>query len=71
MLDPTLHVVYNFFICTIIHLLHSSQRLMVAVNHAPPPVPAQASSGGSMFGSIGSTIAQGREDIFPKNELYA
>ncbi|CAI9769199.1 unnamed protein product [Fraxinus pennsylvanica] len=29
------------------------------VNHAPPPVPAQASSGGSMLGSIGSTIAQG------------
>ncbi|KAL2514718.1 hemiasterlin resistant protein 1-like [Forsythia ovata] len=32
---------------------------MVAVNHAPPPVPAQASSGGSMLGNIGSTIAQG------------
>ncbi|KAL2513601.1 Cox19-like CHCH family protein [Forsythia ovata] len=29
------------------------------VNRAPPPVPAQASSGGSMLGSIGSTIAQG------------
>ncbi|CAA2998933.1 Hypothetical predicted protein [Olea europaea subsp. europaea] len=29
------------------------------VNHAPPPVPAQASSGGSMLGNIGSTIAQG------------
>lgn len=30
-----------------------------AVNHAPPPAPAQAGSGGSMLGGIGSTIAQG------------
>lgn len=30
-----------------------------AVNHAPPPAPVQASSGGSMLGGIGSTIAQG------------
>ncbi|XP_010547644.1 PREDICTED: coiled-coil-helix-coiled-coil-helix domain-containing protein 10, mitochondrial [Tarenaya hassleriana] len=29
------------------------------VNHAPPPAPAQPSSGGSMFSGIGSTIAQG------------
>ncbi|XP_073144792.1 uncharacterized protein [Henckelia pumila] len=29
------------------------------VNHAPPPAPLQSSSGGSMFGGIGSTIAQG------------
>ncbi|KAL8540514.1 hypothetical protein ACS0TY_001952 [Phlomoides rotata] len=28
-------------------------------HHAPPPAPAQSGSGGSMFGSIGSTIAQG------------
>ncbi|KAL2905894.1 Uncharacterized protein RDABS01_004604 [Bienertia sinuspersici] len=27
--------------------------------HAPPPAPATASSGGSMLGGIGSTIAQG------------
>lgn len=26
---------------------------------APPPAPVQSSSGGSMFGAIGSTIAQG------------
>ncbi|KAI3445804.1 hypothetical protein Pfo_002469 [Paulownia fortunei] len=29
------------------------------VNHAPPPAPVQSSSGGSMLGNIGSTIAQG------------
>ncbi|KAK6156754.1 hypothetical protein DH2020_011002 [Rehmannia glutinosa] len=29
------------------------------VNHAPPPAPVQSSSGGSMLGGIGSTIAQG------------
>ncbi|KAL4614972.1 uncharacterized protein LOC142642847 [Castanea sativa] len=29
------------------------------VSHAPPPAPVQASSGGSMLGGIGSTIAQG------------
>ncbi|KAH9608752.1 hypothetical protein KSS87_019416 [Heliosperma pusillum] len=29
------------------------------VNRAPPPAPAPASGGGSMFGGIGSTIAQG------------
>ncbi|XP_077233951.1 uncharacterized protein LOC143876153 [Tasmannia lanceolata] len=27
--------------------------------HAPPPAPVQGGSGGSMLGSIGSTIAQG------------
>jgi hypothetical protein len=30
-----------------------------AVNRAPPPAPAQAGSGGSILGGIGSTIAQG------------
>ncbi|KAI5661316.1 hypothetical protein M9H77_20639 [Catharanthus roseus] len=34
-------------------------HLLFAVNHAPPPAPVQPSSGGSMLGSIGSTIAQG------------
>ncbi|XP_041014577.1 uncharacterized protein C6C3.02c-like [Juglans microcarpa x Juglans regia] len=29
------------------------------VNHSPPPAPAQAVSGGSILGGIGSTIAQG------------
>ncbi|KAH6789923.1 Cox19-like CHCH family protein [Perilla frutescens var. frutescens] len=29
------------------------------VNRAPPPAPVQSSSGGSMLGGIGSTIAQG------------
>ncbi|KAG6709995.1 hypothetical protein I3842_06G159700 [Carya illinoinensis] len=29
------------------------------VNHAPSPAPAQAGSGGSILGGIGSTIAQG------------
>ncbi|CAO2830651.1 unnamed protein product [Amaranthus hypochondriacus] len=29
------------------------------VHHAPPPAPVQASSGGSVLGGIGSTIAQG------------
>ncbi|KAI3525533.1 hypothetical protein L1887_04389 [Cichorium endivia] len=29
------------------------------VNRAPPPAPVQPSSGGSMLGGIGSTIAQG------------
>ncbi|XP_011087965.1 coiled-coil-helix-coiled-coil-helix domain-containing protein 10, mitochondrial [Sesamum indicum] len=29
------------------------------VNHAPPPAPVQSSSGGSMLGGIGATIAQG------------
>ncbi|KAL0376019.1 UNVERIFIED_CONTAM: hypothetical protein Scaly_0719500 [Sesamum calycinum] len=29
------------------------------VHHAPPPAPVQSSSGGSMLGGIGSTIAQG------------
>ncbi|XP_057787969.1 uncharacterized protein C6C3.02c-like [Salvia miltiorrhiza] len=29
------------------------------VNSAPPPAPVQGGSGGSMLGSIGSTIAQG------------
>ncbi|KAL0335040.1 UNVERIFIED_CONTAM: hypothetical protein Sradi_4715900 [Sesamum radiatum] len=29
------------------------------VNHAPPPAPVQSSSGGSILGGIGSTIAQG------------
>ncbi|XP_071716593.1 uncharacterized protein [Rutidosis leptorrhynchoides] len=29
------------------------------VNRAPPPAPVQNSSGGSMLGGIGSTIAQG------------
>ncbi|KZV22740.1 hypothetical protein F511_05372 [Dorcoceras hygrometricum] len=29
------------------------------VNHAPPPAPVQSSSGGSMLGGLGSTIAQG------------
>ncbi|KAK9060316.1 hypothetical protein SSX86_021020 [Deinandra increscens subsp. villosa] len=29
------------------------------VNRAPPPAPVQGSSGGSMLGGIGSTIAQG------------
>ncbi|XP_075501783.1 uncharacterized protein LOC142539911 [Primulina tabacum] len=29
------------------------------VNRAPPPAPLQSSSGGSMLGGIGSTIAQG------------
>ncbi|CAK9179351.1 unnamed protein product [Ilex paraguariensis] len=28
-------------------------------NHAPPPAPVQGGSGGSILGSIGSTIAQG------------
>lgn len=27
--------------------------------HAPPPAPLQSSSGGSILGNIGSTIAQG------------
>ncbi|KAG8364163.1 hypothetical protein BUALT_Bualt19G0098500 [Buddleja alternifolia] len=29
------------------------------VNNAPPPAPVQSSSGGSILGGIGSTIAQG------------
>ncbi|KAL0412653.1 UNVERIFIED_CONTAM: hypothetical protein Sradi_1467000 [Sesamum radiatum] len=29
------------------------------VHHAPPPAPVHSSSGGSMLGGIGSTIAQG------------
>ncbi|KAL1534393.1 coiled-coil-helix-coiled-coil-helix domain-containing protein 2-like [Salvia divinorum] len=29
------------------------------VRQAPPPAPVQSGSGGSMFGAIGSTIAQG------------
>ncbi|KZV46654.1 hemiasterlin resistant protein 1 [Dorcoceras hygrometricum] len=34
-------------------------RRSSGVNHAPPPAPLQSSSGGSMLGNIGSTIAQG------------
>ncbi|XP_047311920.1 uncharacterized protein C6C3.02c-like isoform X2 [Impatiens glandulifera] len=30
-----------------------------AASHAPPPAPVQSGGGGSMFGAIGSTIAQG------------
>lgn len=30
-----------------------------AVHNAPPPAPVRSSSGGSMLGSIGSTIAEG------------
>ncbi|XP_042758039.2 uncharacterized protein LOC122197916, partial [Lactuca sativa] len=29
------------------------------VNQSPPPAPVQSSGGGSIFGGIGSTIAQG------------
>ncbi|XP_023756732.1 uncharacterized protein LOC111905274, partial [Lactuca sativa] len=29
------------------------------VNRSPPPTPIQSSGGGSIFGGIGSTIAQG------------
>lgn len=39
-------------------------HLLFAVNHAPPPAPVQPSSGGSMLGSIGSTIAQGIQMCF-------
>lgn len=33
--------------------------IVFSAHHAPPPAPAQSGSGGSMFGNIGSTIAQG------------
>lgn len=35
-----------------------------SVNRAPPPAPAQATSGGGMFSGIGSTIAQGKRVSF-------
>lgn len=34
-----------------------------AVSHAPPPAPVQRSSGGSILGGIGSTIAQGMRTL--------
>ncbi|GFP99440.1 hypothetical protein PHJA_002088100 [Phtheirospermum japonicum] len=34
-------------------------RRSSGVRNAPPPAPVQSGSGGSMLGSIGSTIAQG------------
>lgn len=35
--------------------------IVFTVHNAPPPAPVQASSGGSILGGIGSTIAQGMQ----------
>ncbi|CAN6854741.1 unnamed protein product [Brassica oleracea var. botrytis] len=49
--------------CSLCVMIIRSNPLLIfvffSVNRAPPPAPAQATSGGGMFSGIGSTIAQG------------
>ncbi|KAL6505283.1 hypothetical protein OROGR_025100 [Orobanche gracilis] len=41
------------------------------VNHAPPPAHAKSNSGGSILGGIGSTIAEGNEDVVKHLDRYS